>query len=123
MSAGSTGQIAVLDYGIGNLGSAHKALLHLGAPARLVQDADEVDGALRLIKGGGGALLGEKIVASASKRMIVIADVSKYVDRLGVFPLAVEIVPFGLAATRRQITAEQSPQVRGSVTSAAHLGQ
>lgn len=68
-----------------------------------VDGADEVDGALRLIKGGGGALLREKIVASASKRMIVIADASKYVARLGAFALPVEVVPFGLAATRAHI--------------------
>jgi ribose 5-phosphate isomerase A len=68
-----------------------------------IDGADEVDGALRLIKGGGGALLSEKIVASASKRMIVIADASKYVERMGAFPLPVEVVPFGLAATRAHI--------------------
>ncbi len=68
-----------------------------------VDGADEVDDALRLIKGGGGALLREKIVASASRRMIVIADASKYVARLGEFPLPVEVVAFGLAATRRHI--------------------
>jgi ribose 5-phosphate isomerase A len=68
-----------------------------------VDGADQVDGALRLIKGGGGALLREKIVAAASKRMIVIADSSKYAERLGAFPLPVEVVPFGLAATRRHI--------------------
>lgn len=68
-----------------------------------IDGADEVDAALRLIKGGGGALLREKIVAAASKRMVVIADASKYVERLGAFPLPVEVVPFGLAATRRHI--------------------
>jgi ribose 5-phosphate isomerase A len=68
-----------------------------------VDGADEVDSALRLIKGGGGALLREKIVAAASKRMIVIADGSKYVERLGVFPLPIEVAPFGLAATRLHI--------------------
>jgi len=68
-----------------------------------VDGADEVDSALRLIKGGGGALLREKIVAAASKRMIVIADASKYVPRLGAFPLPVEVASFGLAATRRHI--------------------
>jgi ribose 5-phosphate isomerase A len=66
-----------------------------------VDGADEIDHALNLIKGGGGALLREKIVASASDRMIVIADESKWVATLGRFPLPVEIVPFGLAATRR----------------------
>jgi ribose 5-phosphate isomerase A len=68
-----------------------------------IDGADEIDGALRLIKGGGGALLREKIVASASKRMVVIADSTKYVARLGAFALPIEVVPFGLAATRRHI--------------------
>ncbi len=68
-----------------------------------VDGADEVDPKLNLIKGGGGALLREKIVASASKRMVVIADSTKLVPRLGAFPLPIEIVPFGLAATRRHI--------------------
>jgi len=66
-----------------------------------VDGADEVDPDLNLIKGGGGALLREKIVAAASDRMIVIADDSKWVDALGRFPLPVEVVPFGLAATKR----------------------
>jgi ribose 5-phosphate isomerase A len=68
-----------------------------------VDGADEIDPALNLIKGGGGALLREKIVAAASDRMIVIADDSKWVEVLGRFPLPVEVVPFGLAATRRAI--------------------
>ena len=68
-----------------------------------VDGADEVDPKLNLIKGGGGALLREKIVASASKRMVVIADSTKLVKRLGAFPLPIEVVPFGLAATRRHI--------------------
>lgn len=68
-----------------------------------IDGADQVDSALRLIKGGGGALLREKIVAAASMRMVVIADASKYVDELGAFPLPIEVVPFGLAATRRHV--------------------
>ena len=70
-----------------------------------VDGADEVDPHLRLIKGGGGALLREKIVAVASGRMIVIADASKRVGRLGNFPLPVEVVRFGLAATRNLVGA------------------
>jgi ribose 5-phosphate isomerase A len=66
-----------------------------------VDGADEIDPALNLIKGGGGALLREKIVATASDRMIVIADETKWVEVLGRFPLPIEVVPFGLAATRR----------------------
>jgi ribose 5-phosphate isomerase A len=66
-----------------------------------VDGADEIDPALNLIKGGGGALLREKIVAAASDRMIVIADDTKWVDVLGRFPLPVEVIPFGLAATQR----------------------
>ena len=66
-----------------------------------VDGADEIDPALNTIKGGGGALLREKIVAAASDRMIVIADDSKWVATLGRFPLPVEVIPFGLAATQR----------------------
>jgi ribose 5-phosphate isomerase A len=68
-----------------------------------VDGADEIDGALRLIKGGGGALLREKIVAAASRRMLVIADAGKRVAQLGRFPLPVEVVPFGAAATVRRV--------------------
>jgi ribose 5-phosphate isomerase A len=70
-----------------------------------VDGADEFDMDLRLIKGGGGALLREKIVAAASARMIVITDSSKRVERLGRFPLPVEVAPFGAEATRRAIAA------------------
>ena len=70
-----------------------------------VDGADELDAELRLIKGGGGALLREKIVATASERMIVIADASKRVATLGAFPLPVEVVRFGLTATRNMVVA------------------
>jgi len=70
-----------------------------------VDGADEIAPDLAVIKGGGGALLREKIVAAASARMIVIADDSKWVPMLGRFPLPIEVVPFGLAATRRAIEA------------------
>src|SRR5690606_39194042 len=68
-----------------------------------IDGADELDETLQLIKGGGGALLREKIVASASDRMVVIADVSKRVRVLGAFPLPLEVVRFGLAATRNMV--------------------
>jgi ribose 5-phosphate isomerase A len=68
-----------------------------------VDGADEFDANLRLIKGGGGALLREKIVATASRRMVVITDSSKFVSTLGRFPLPVEVNLFGIEATRRMI--------------------
>src|SRR5262245_38460541 len=74
------------------------------APLDLVIDgADEADHSLDLIKGGGGALLREKIVATSSARMIVIADESKLVRRLGAFPLPVEVVAFGHRSTASRI--------------------
>ena len=68
-----------------------------------VDGADEIAPDLSLTKGGGGALLREKIVAAASARMIVIADQSKLVGALGRFPLPIEVAPFGLASTQRAI--------------------
>jgi ribose 5-phosphate isomerase A len=68
-----------------------------------IDGADEFDSALCLIKGGGGALLHEKIVATASDRMIVIADAAKEVASLGAFPLPVEVIPFGWQTTRALI--------------------
>ena len=76
------------------------------APLDLTIDgADEADRARNLIKGGGGALLREKIVAASSKKMIVIADGSKLVERLGKYPLPVEVSAFGHATTRARIRA------------------
>ncbi|MDJ0827355.1 MAG: ribose-5-phosphate isomerase RpiA [Rhodobacter sp.] len=68
-----------------------------------IDGADEFDPDLNLIKGGGGALLQEKIVATASDRMIVITDASKRVDSLGAFPLPLEVVPFGWQTTKALI--------------------
>jgi ribose 5-phosphate isomerase A len=70
-----------------------------------IDGADEIDPQLNLIKGAGGALLREKIVASASDLMIVIADASKLVETLGRFPLPIEVNRFGLGATRRALAA------------------
>ena len=71
-----------------------------------VDGADEIGPNRDLIKGGGGALLREKIVAAASERFVVIADESKLVDVLGSYPLPVEIIPFGKLDTRSRICAE-----------------
>lgn len=69
-----------------------------------VDGADEIDPQKRMIKGGGGALLREKIVASMSREMVVIADSTKRVEALGAFPLPVEIVPFAFRATLAHLT-------------------
>ncbi len=68
-----------------------------------IDGADEFDGELNLIKGGGGAHLQEKIVATASDQMVVIADAGKEVETLGAFPLPVEVIPFGWQTTRTLI--------------------
>ncbi len=68
-----------------------------------IDGTDEFDPDLNLIKGGGGALLRELIVARASTRMVVIADQSKQVEQLGKFPLPVEILPFGSLTTKRLV--------------------
>ena len=95
--------------------ATHKQAAGLGIPLTTLEQtpeldltvdgADELDSDLRLIKGGGGALLREKIVAAASARMVVIADASKHVQRLGAFPLPVEIVAFGWQATFNKVRA------------------
>jgi len=68
-----------------------------------IDGADEFDADLNLIKGGGGALLQEKIVATASDTMVVITDPSKMVEHLGAFPLPVEVIPFGWQTTKALI--------------------
>ena len=70
-----------------------------------VDGADEADPQLRLIKGGGGALLREKIVASATRQMVVVADATKQVQRLGKFPLPVEVIRFAQALVAKRIAA------------------
>ncbi len=83
-----------------------------------IDGADEFDPQLRLIKGGGAALLREKIIADASARMVVIADVTKEVDVLGGFPLPIEINPFAAELTRREIHAAVEEMEMGSAPSA-----
>ncbi len=68
-----------------------------------IDGADEIDSELRLIKGGGGALLREKIVASASRQLVIIADSTKQVPVLGKFPLPVEVIPFAQALIEKKI--------------------
>lgn len=69
-----------------------------------IDGADEIDPQLNLIKGGGGALLREKIIATASRRMVVVADSTKTVPALGKFPLPVEIIPFAQAVIEKKIS-------------------
>ena len=70
-----------------------------------VDGADEFDPQLQLVKGGGGALLREKIIASASKKFVVLADASKQVPILGKFPLPVEVIPFAETLLTQRISA------------------
>jgi ribose 5-phosphate isomerase A len=70
-----------------------------------VDGADEVDPQLRMIKGGGGALLREKIVASATKQLVIVADATKSVPVLGRFPLPVEVIKFAQAVVMKKIEA------------------
>lgn len=74
-----------------------------GELALYVDGADEINAAGQMIKGGGGALTREKIIAAASKKFICIADASKYVDTLGEFPVAVEVIPMARSYAARQI--------------------
>jgi ribose 5-phosphate isomerase A len=78
-----------------------------------IDGADEVDPKLNLIKGGGGALLREKVIATASKKMVVVADSGKIVPVLGKFPLPVEIIAFARAVVEKKIAAlGGSPKLR-----------
>lgn len=80
-------------------------LNNVGSLEVYVDGADEVDPHLQLIKGGGGALTREKIIAAASRKFICIADESKYVDVLGKFPLPIEVIPMARSYVARQIVA------------------
>ena len=78
-----------------------------------VDGADEIDPQWNLIKGGGGALLQEKMVASASRKLVIIADHTKLVQHLGKFPLPLEVVPYNYKHVQRKL--EQSYQIRISL--------
>ncbi len=83
-----------------------------------IDGADEIDSSLGLIKGGGGALLREKIVASSARRFVVIADITKQVPILGSkTPLPVEIIPFALSPVRKRLEA------LGATISLRHVGE
>ena len=89
-----------------------------------IDGADEVDARLNLLKGGGGALLREKIVATASDQMIVIADAAKEVATLGAFPLPVEVIPFGWQTSQALIEETLSGlDVMGSAVSLRMAGE
>lgn len=68
-----------------------------------IDGADEVDPQLNLIKGGGGALLREKLIAFNSRQYVIVVDEGKVVERLGAFPLPVEVLPFGVELTLQQL--------------------
>jgi ribose 5-phosphate isomerase A len=92
-----------------------------------IDGADEFDPHLNLLKGGGGALLREKIVASASKQMVVVADSSKQVSVLGAFPLPVEVIGFAQSLIAKEIAAlgatatlRRDPQGNVYVTDEGH---
>lgn len=87
----------------GQLGIAIEELDEIGWLDLTLDGADEIDPDLNLIKGGGGAHLREKITAAASDRMVVIADPTKVVERLGAFHLPVEVIPFGVETTRTHV--------------------
>lgn len=93
----------------------------------VIDGADEFDPKLQLIKGGGGALLREKIIASAARQFVVITDSSKQVPALGAFPLPVEVIPFAQALVSKKIAAlgakvslRQSPDGKPYVTDEGH---
>jgi len=111
------------------LGIPLTTLEECGAIDLTIDGADEVDPALNLIKGGGGAMVHEKIVAQASRREVIVVDASKPSPRLGTRrPLPVEVVPFGWGAQRRfleslgaQVTVRQTSHGKPFLTDQGNL--
>lgn len=95
----SSGSSALLArYGLPEVG-----LNETNGLAVYVDGADEINHSLQMIKGGGGALVNEKVVASAARQFVCIADERKYVSRLGKFPLPVEVLPHARSLVSRQL--------------------
>ena len=86
------------------IGVSVRELNHTGDLDLYIDGADEVDGGKRLIKGGGGALTREKVIAGASRRFVCIVDESKRVKVLGEFPLPVEVIPMARSFVARQLS-------------------
>ena len=95
-SHATTEKLKALSIPVIDLNSASELSLY-------IDSTDEVNSAKQMIKGGGGALTGEKIVAAVAKKFICIADQSKYVDLLGTFPVAIEVIPMARSYVARQI--------------------
>jgi ribose 5-phosphate isomerase A len=143
LGTGSTAYFAVLALGervksglkiIGIPTSAHTSDLarSVGIPLTTLDEhpeiditidgADEVDPRLNLIKGGGGALTREKVIAFASKKMVVVADSSKVVEALGKFPLPVEVISFARTVVERKIVSlGASPKLRAAADGSLYL--
>ncbi|MEN2786185.1 ribose-5-phosphate isomerase RpiA [Sphingomonas qilianensis] len=102
-TSSATGALAV------SLGIPLRSMGEIDQLDLVIDGADEIDPALRAIKGGGGALFREKIAAAAAVRMIVIGDSSKPVETLGRFKLPVEVHPFALRSVQHQLEALGAP--------------
>jgi ribose 5-phosphate isomerase A len=102
---------------LGEIGVSVLELNHTGDLDLYIDGADEVDGHKRLIKGGGGALTREKIIAGASRRFVCIVDESKRVDVLGDFPVPVEVIPMARSFVARRLRKlGGQPELRGDFT-------